>query len=65
MSTSAVTVPAVKERVVDTDAEAAEAFAERALAAETRAAVEAILADYHAGTGGDAGDDGEDGSDTA
>jgi phosphoenolpyruvate-protein kinase (PTS system EI component) len=65
MSTSAVTVPAVKERVVETDAEAAEALAERALAAETRAAVEAILADYHAGTGGDAGDDGEDGSDTA
>jgi phosphotransferase system enzyme I (PtsI) len=44
LSMSAVTVPAVKERAVETDAEAAEALAERALAAETRAAVEAILA---------------------
>jgi len=45
LSMSAVTVPAVKERVTETDAERAEALAERALAAETLADVEDLLAE--------------------
>ena len=45
LSMSAVTVPEVKARVVETDAGHAEALAERALAAETLDEVEALLAD--------------------
>jgi phosphotransferase system enzyme I (PtsI) len=44
LSMSAVTVPAVKERVAGTDTDRAEALAERALDAETLADVEAVLA---------------------
>jgi len=43
LSMSAVTVPAVKDRVAATDADRAGGLAERALAAETRADVEALL----------------------
>ena len=43
LSASAVTIPDVKARVAETDAEAARALADRALAAETLAEVRAIL----------------------
>jgi phosphotransferase system enzyme I (PtsI) len=43
LSASAVTVPAVKSRVAETDTDRAEEVAERALAAETLADVEALL----------------------
>ncbi len=45
LSMSAVTVPAVKERVAETDTERAETLADRVLQAETLADVEAVLAD--------------------
>jgi len=44
LSTSAVTVPTVKERVTETDTERAETLAQRALSAETLSEVEAVLA---------------------
>ncbi|WP_248518198.1 phosphoenolpyruvate--protein phosphotransferase [Salinarchaeum laminariae] len=43
LSASAVTIPQVKARIQETDTEAAEAVAERALAAETRSAVLDVL----------------------
>ncbi|WP_436924877.1 phosphoenolpyruvate--protein phosphotransferase [Halosimplex amylolyticum] len=43
LSMSAVTVPAVKERVLETDADEAAALAERALACRTREAVRDLL----------------------
>jgi phosphotransferase system enzyme I (PtsI) len=48
LSMSAVTVPAVKERVAETDTDRAAELAERALAAETLADVEAMLAEGEA-----------------
>jgi phosphotransferase system enzyme I (PtsI) len=45
LSTSAVSIPAVKTRVAETDTGRAEDLAERALAAETLAEVESLLAD--------------------
>jgi phosphotransferase system enzyme I (PtsI) len=45
LSTSAVSIPAIKTRVAETDAGRAEDLAERALAAETLAEVESLLAD--------------------